>query len=153
MSHLMDRRSTWQTPRAWGRIIPTNPEYVQGAFGTHNQYVGSMMHGTLQIVRVPSGDQLEKYSAQVIKNNGFDERDQVRENGSGGGVIPRRVGEPSPIKHVIYVVKENRTYDQVFGNLGKGNGDATLNLFGDESAPNTRTLARRLGLPDHFYGS
>ncbi|TMD81012.1 MAG: YncE family protein, partial [Chloroflexi bacterium] len=72
-----------------------NPEYVQGAFGPPNQYVGSMMHGTLQIVRVPSGDQLDKYSAQVIKNNGFDERDQVRENGSGGGVIPRRVGEPS----------------------------------------------------------
>src|SRR5207253_1626303 len=84
------------------------------AFGPPNQYVGSMMHGTLQIVRVPSGDQLDKYSAQVIKNNGFDERDQVREKGSGGGVSPRRVGEPWPIKHVIYVVKENRRSDQYY---------------------------------------
>jgi len=130
-----------------------NPGYIQGAFGPPNQYVGSMMHGTLQIVHVPGNDQLKTYSAQVIKNNGFDDRDQVRENGSGGGVIPRRVGEPSPIKHVIYVVKENRTYDQVFGNLGKGNGDASLNLFGDESAPNTRTLARRFVLLDNFYAS
>jgi len=55
------------------------------------------------------------------------------------------------IKHVIYVVKENRTYDQVFGDLGKGNGDPSLALFRDDSAPNHRALARRFTLFDNFY--
>jgi YVTN family beta-propeller protein len=55
------------------------------------------------------------------------------------------------IKHVIYVIKENRTYDQVFGNLGRGNGDPALNIFGDDSAPNHRALARRFVTLDNFY--
>jgi hypothetical protein len=57
----------------------------------------------------------------------------------------------SAIHHVIYVIKENRTYDQVFGDLGKGNGDPTLTLFKDGSAPNQRALARRFTLLDNFY--
>src|SRR5207302_7054480 len=56
-----------------------------------------------------------------------------------------------PIKHVIYIVKENRTYDQEFGSLGKGNGDPALNLFGDESATNSRALQRRFVTLDNFY--
>jgi hypothetical protein len=59
-----------------------------------------------------------------------------------GGVIPRRVGDTSPIQHVIYVVKENRTYDQVFGSLGRGNGDPNLNLF-DEPVADGGEPARR----------
>ena len=62
--------------------------------------------------------------------------------------LPRRV---SAIHHVIYVIKENRTYDQVFGDLGKGNGDPSLDLFKDGSAPNQRALARRFTLLDNFY--
>ena len=57
----------------------------------------------------------------------------------------------SPIKHVIYVIKENRTFDQEFGSLGKGNGDPSLNLFGDESAPNSRALQRQFVTLDNFY--
>ena len=55
-------------------------------------------------------------------------------------MIPRRPGDHTPIKHVIYVLKETRTYDQVYGSLGKGNGDPELNLFGEESAPTTASL-------------
>src|SRR6516162_8829676 len=66
-------------------------------------------------------------------------------------VIPQHLGDPSPIKHIIYVIKENRTYDQVLGSLGRGNGDPSLNLFGDESAPNQRALAKRFVLLDNFY--
>jgi hypothetical protein len=65
--------------------------------------------------------------------------------------VPGNPGEHSPIQHVIYVVKENRTYDQVFGSLGKGNGDPTLDLFGDESAPNARALERDFVTLDNFY--
>ncbi|HEY4026391.1 MAG TPA: beta-propeller fold lactonase family protein [Candidatus Dormibacteraeota bacterium] len=119
-----------------------------------SQYVASMMHGTLSIVPVPSSDRLERFTEQVVSNNGFDERDKVRvPDDASGSVIPRRVGEESPIKHVIYVVKENRTYDQVLGSLGKGNGAPGLNLFGEESAPNIRGLARRFVTLDNFYAN
>jgi YVTN family beta-propeller protein len=134
-----------------------NPGYLQGQYGPPNQYVGSMMHGTLLIVRTPDRGQLERYTEQVIRSNGFDERDGVRvadnEGEHSGSVIPRRVGDPSPIKHVIYIVKENRTYDQVFGDLGKGNGDPNLTLFTDDSAPNIRNLARRFVLLDNYYAA
>ena len=134
-----------------------NPGYQQGQYGPPNQYVGSMMHGTLQIVGTPNRGQLQRYTEQVIRSNGFDERDGVRvadnEGEHTGSVIPRRVGDPSPIKHVIYVVKENRTYDQVFGDLGKGNGDPSLTLFKDDSAPNIRNLARRFVLLDNYYAA
>src|SRR5262249_53930209 len=61
------------------------------------------------------------------------------------------VGDPSPIKHVFYVIRENRTYDQVFGDLDRGNGDPTLTLFGQEVTPNAHALAREFGVLDNFY--
>jgi YVTN family beta-propeller protein len=117
------------------------------------QFVASMAVGSLSIVRVPNQDELDRYTAQVVANNGFDERGQVRMTTAATGqqVIPRRPGDPSPIKHVIYIIKENRTYDQLLGSLGKGNGDPSLNLFDDSSAPNTRELARRFVTLDNFY--
>jgi DNA-binding beta-propeller fold protein YncE len=117
------------------------------------QYVGSMIMGTLSDIKVPGGDELAKYTKQVRTNNRFDGADGQNGNGNGNGasVIPARPGASSPIKHVIYIVKENRTYDQVFGSLGKGNGDPSLNLFGDESAPNQRALARNFVTLDNFY--
>jgi YVTN family beta-propeller protein len=116
-----------------------------------SQFIASMAVGTLSIVPVPRPDELERYTAQVVANNGFDERGQVRAAVAEAQLIPRRPGEPSPIKHVIYVIKENRSYDQILGSLGKGNGDPTLNLFDDASAPNTRELARRFVTLDNFY--
>jgi YVTN family beta-propeller protein len=112
------------------------------------QYVGSMIMGTLSDIAVPRGGQLERYTRQVHANDRFDVRERIDAENS---VIPVRPGGPSPIKHVIYIVKENRTYDQVFGSLGKGNGDPSLNLFGDESAPNQRALARNFVTLDNFY--
>jgi YVTN family beta-propeller protein len=117
-----------------------------------SQYIGTMIKGTLSIIQQPSDKQLDKYTKQVVKNNGFDERDSVRVVGNPKEqVIPRRPGDPSPIKHVIYVVKENRTYDQVLGDLGKGNGDPKLTLFGWDVTPNQHELARRFVTLDNFY--
>ena len=117
-----------------------------------SQFVASMAVGTLSMVPAPGQGELERYTARVIANNGFDERGQVRAVAAAEAqIVPRRPGEPSPIKHVIYVIKENRTYDQILGSLGKGNGDPTLNLFDDASAPNTRELARRFVTLDNFY--
>ena len=65
--------------------------------------------------------------------------------------IPKKVGEPSPIKHVFYVIRENRTYDQILGDLEKGNGDSSLCLFGDDVTPNAHALAREFVVLDNFY--
>jgi hypothetical protein len=65
--------------------------------------------------------------------------------------IPGTVGQPSPIKYVFYVIRENRTYDQVFGDIPKGNGDPTLTLFGEEITPNAHAIASEYVLLDNFY--
>jgi YVTN family beta-propeller protein len=122
-----------------------------------DQYVGSMIVGTLSIVDLPlRADRLARLTTQVVANNGFREGDRARgqsDNGEDASVVPNRPGGATPIRHVIYVVRENRTYDQELGSLGKGAGDPTLNLFGDESAPNTRDLARRYATIDNFYAN
>jgi YVTN family beta-propeller protein len=116
------------------------------------QYVGTMMLGTLSSINVPDWGSLARYTAQVDSNDQFYQ---------GGGVraavatnpVPARVGASSPIKHVIYVVRENRTYDQEFGSLGKGNGDPSLNLFGNDSAPNSRALESSFVTLDNTYAA
>ncbi|MCW2599275.1 MAG: phosphoesterase [Frankiales bacterium] len=103
------------------------------------QYAGSMIVGTLSSVPLPlSAEELAHGSTQVAANNNFD-------------AAKARQAKSSPIKHVIYVVQENRTFDQMFGSLGKGNGDPSLNLFGDESAPNSRALQKQYLTVDNFY--
>jgi YVTN family beta-propeller protein len=116
-----------------------------------DQYSGSMMVGTLSTIGTPDPGQLQTYTQQVRTNDGFADGAQVRGGDQGMSIIPRHPGEQSPIKHVIFVVRENRTYDQEFGSLGKGNGDPKLDLFGDESAPNTRNLEKTFGDFDNFY--
>ena len=106
-----------------------------------DQYVGSMMKGTLSTVPLPlSEDRLSTYSRTVRANDGFDRP------------VPGS-DDARAIKHVIYVVQENRTFDQVFGSLGKGDGDKSLNLFGQESAPNQRRLQREFVTLDNFYAN
>jgi YVTN family beta-propeller protein len=118
-----------------GHPNPTSPKRT-----AEDQYVGSMMTGTLSTVPLPvSATRLADYTAQVRANDGFDE--------------PQTSGRIPAIRHVIYVVQENRTYDQVLGSLRKGNGDASLNLFGPESAPNQRRLQRRFVTLDNFYAN
>ncbi|HEY8717465.1 bifunctional YncE family protein/alkaline phosphatase family protein [Pengzhenrongella sp.] len=122
---------------------PGHPNPESSAPTSPDQYSGSMITGTLSSFDVPSGAQLARATAQVATNN--------RPDTATGEVIPRQPGQPSPIKHVIYVVKENRTYDQELGSLGRGNGDPSLNLFGDESAPNFRRLSKQFTTVDNFY--
>jgi YVTN family beta-propeller protein len=104
-----------------------------------DQYSGSMIRGSVQVVDVPDAGKLAEYTAQVRANN------------QGAARSREKPDSAHAIKHVIYVVKENRTYDQVFGDLGKGNGDPSLTLFKDDSAPNIRELAKRFVLLDNFY--
>src|SRR5436309_6210849 len=68
-----------------------------------------------------------------------------------GNPIPGKLGDPSPIKHCIYIIKENRTYDQVFGDVKKGNGDPNLCIFPEKVTPNHHKLANEYVLLDNFY--
>ncbi len=122
---------------------PGHPNPESTATRSPDQYVGGMIAGTISTIPAPSGDQLAAWTRQVEQN--------VAPVTAPSSVVPAKPGDATPIKHVIYVVKENRTFDQVMGSLGKGNGDPGLNLFGDESAPNMRELARRFVTLDNFY--
>ncbi len=118
------------------------------------QYIGRMFSGTVSVIPVPDGLRLAEYTKQVAKNNGFNEAAQkLIEKGEAtqAHAIPRRVGEPSLIKHVIYIIKENRTYDQVLGDLPQGNGDPNICLFDREVTPNHHALAETFVLLDNFY--
>jgi hypothetical protein len=75
----------------------------------------------------------------------------MESEGAAGNPVPVKVGEKSPIKHIFYIIKENRTYDQVLGDIPEGNGDKNLVLFGENITPNQHALVREFVLLDNFY--
>ena len=115
------------------------------------QYIGGLMKGTMSIINEPSPKQLSVYSQQVYANTPYTKTKELLSEGSDGNPIPKKVGDPSPIKHVFYIVKENRTYDQVLGDIKEGNGDTSLVLFGEKVTPNQHRLAKDFVLLDNFY--
>jgi YVTN family beta-propeller protein len=115
------------------------------------QYIARMFTGTLSIIEVPSMASLGAYSQLVYDNTPYNKEKELLAEGEKGNPIPMRIGEDSPIKHVFYVVKENRTYDQVFGDFPQGNGDPDLCLFPAEVSPNHHKIAEEFVLFDNFY--
>jgi YVTN family beta-propeller protein len=116
------------------------------------QYIGSLMKGTLSIIDTPKPADLALYSAKVYQNTPYKADKKLSTDGEAGNPIPMKVAQgQSPIKYVFYVLKENRTYDQVLGDLKEGNGDSTLCLFGEKYTPNQHKLAREYVLLDNFY--
>ncbi len=115
------------------------------------QYIGSLMKGTMSIIDMPSEKQLSTYSQQVYKNTPYTKEKETHSSGDAGNPIPMKIGDPSPIKYVFYIVKENRTYDQVLGDVAGGNGDTSLVLFGKQVTPNQHKLALDFVLLDNFY--
>ena len=115
--------------------------------------------GTLQVIPIPDAAQLAGYTTAVAENNRLRlralpaARRLPQTRASQALPVPVRAGDPSLIEHVVYVIKENRSYDQMFGDLGKGNGDPSLALFGDDIVPNQRKLAREFVLLDNFYAT
>lgn len=112
------------------------------------QYIGSMFTGVLSVIPVPDGGTLKKYTAQVYANSPYKPAPKTAKEVTA---IPRKAGETSPLRHVIYIIKENRTYDQVFGDIKEGNGDPSLVLFGEDNTPNHHALVREFVLLDNFY--
>jgi YVTN family beta-propeller protein len=120
-------------------------------------------NGTVSIVPVPLPETLQALTQQVIYNNHWDLAQNIA-SASGGKpstkpvALPAKIGDPSLIKHVFLIVRENRTYDQILGDVAAGNGDPSLAVFGDGSAaggtpvtPNVHLLVQRFPLLDNFY--
>ncbi len=130
--------------------LPSEPK-KQGnskGFNSH-QYQGS-----ISIVPVPKKEDLPVLSERVARNMRADALIQSRlpaRQGEPARAIPQRVGEPSLIEHVVYLIKENRTYDQVFGDVGRGNSDPELCIFGKEITPNQHKLVEEFVLLDNTY--
>jgi DNA-binding beta-propeller fold protein YncE len=119
------------------------------------------VRGSVSVVAIPTAPELAAYSTAVAENN------RLTPNGAAGGVaaslaprrtaapqpIPERPGEPTPIRHVVFIIRENRTYDQILGDLGRGASDPSLVIYGRDVTPNTHALSERFVTLDHFFAS
>jgi YVTN family beta-propeller protein len=146
------------------QIVVTNTRGIdaRGPALTFNKGTGTTPatgHGThsttasLTRFTLPSDHEIAKSTATVFAQNGWDATNTKQATGSKAAAVavPKRLGDPSTIKHVFLLVKENRTYDQVYGDDARGNGDPTLAQFGQKVTPNQHALAKQFGLYDNLY--
>ena len=147
-----------------GQIVVTNDKGI-GARGptstidkgpyskkatAHNTYDDT---GSVTVFTLPGASQLTGDTKRVFTDNAWTQIKTINQgkDDTVPSVIPTKIGGSSPIKHVVVIVKENRTYDQVLGDLGKGNGDPALTQFGRNVTPNLHAMANRFGVFDNFY--
>ena len=145
-------KKIWVTNGKGGRSLP-NPKgpnpYLPRTDST--QYIAGLFKGTLSIIPQPASDILSLYSIATYKNSPYNKEIEIIAEGEEGNPIPRKQGDPTPIKYVFYIIKENRTYDQVLGDMKQGNGDSSICLFPQKVTPNHHALAREFVLLDNFY--
>jgi len=120
-------------------------------------YIGRTLSGSVSFIPRPDTAQMAAYTRQVRRNSPYTPGQFQRASLPSHSVVPARVGDPCPIKYVLYIIKENRTYDQVLGDFkdahGKpaGNGDPNLVMYGENVTPNHHQLARDYVLLDNLY--
>lgn len=124
--------------------------YKKGNKNTE-QYIGSLFTGTVSRFAEGDEEKLAIWSKQVYSNSPYSREKELQTAGEPGNPVPMKLGTPSPIKHVFYIIKENRTYDQVLADMPGGNGDTSLLLFGQKITPNQHAIARDFVLLDNFY--
>ena len=120
------------------------------------KYNSHLYFGTLSLVGVPDARELTRLTQCALLNLRYglmQEAGLPARPGQPARPVPERVGEPSCFKHVVYIIQENRTYDQVLGDLPQGNGDPSLCVFGEEITPNHHKVAREFVLLDNTYCS
>lgn len=134
---------------------PEGPQPIQqtdkNGLPVKEKYIGSLFKGTLSIIDVPDVQKLKQYSSQVYSNTPFKPQEHAGLNEVVNNPIPVQKGIQSPIKYVFYIIKENRTYDQMLGDIKEGNGDPELCLFPEKVSPNHHALAKEFVLLDNFY--
>ena len=131
----------------WGSIGEAHGVY---GYNTHRDTA------VLNLIPIPNAKQLQKLTAQVYQNNHWDLAGNIASARGGSAsaapvAIPARIGDPSLIKHVFLIVRENRTYDQILGDVPAGNGDPSLAVFGGADTPNVHNLVQRFPLLDNYY--
>jgi hypothetical protein len=145
-------------------VAPPPTNTTENSYGSSEGVTDLNTHqdlGTVSIVPVPAADTLFTLTEQVFENNHWDLADNIF-SASGGKpnakplAIPERIGAPSLIKHVFVIIRENRTYDQILGDISGGNGEPSLAVFGDNATygsvtPNAHALMQRFPLFDNFY--
>ena len=142
------------------RLVVANIKGVGSTRGLQVERAGQFntyqYHGTLSLVPVPEAKELASLTRQVLNNYRYpllkEARQPARPN-QAAQPIPKRVGEPSVFDHVVYIIKENRTYDQVLGDIPEGNGDPSLCVFGARITPNQHKMVRQFVLLDNIYCS
>jgi DNA-binding beta-propeller fold protein YncE len=136
---------------------PKGPMHAAGAKMGVGQYIGELLKGTLSIIPLPTGEKLEaQMKAWTAQAYSCLPGAAVGKDGKAAGTesdnpVPPRLGVASPIKYVFYVIKENRTYDQVLGDLKPGNGDPSLAIFGETVTPNQHAIAHEFVTLDNTY--
>ena len=137
-------------------ILSEAGEFKQTNGSTVNAYTIHKQLASLSIIPVPDKKTLAAYTAKVKELNLFFRLALVNLAPRKNAVpkpVPERIGEPSVFKHVIYIIKENKTYDQVFGDMASGNGDRRLNIYGENVTPNQHKLATDFLLLDNYFAS
>lgn len=111
---------------------------------------------SVSVIPVPDDKKLKEYTKTVEQSNQLFRLallEKLPRKNIAPACVPERIGEPSVFKHVLYIIKENRTYDQILGDVKKGDGDSTLTIFGRQITPNTHALVDQYLLLDNFYVS
>ena len=119
-------------------------------------YNSHRMLASVSVIKTPDAGQLKAYTDTVIAVNDLSRATLAREkprDGIAPKPVPDRIGEPSVFKHVVYIIKENRTYDQILGDMKQGDGDSALCIYGADVTPNTHKLSEEFMLLDNFYAS
>jgi len=134
-----------------GNILVLNGKGGRSLPNPNREYIGSLFKGTLSIFKFPNSKKLAEYTKQVYANTPYKPAQKKEAAVEAGGPIPNRVGASSPIKYIFYFIRENRTYDQVLGDMPEGNGDSSLTIFGKKVTPNAHKIAREFVLFDDFF--
>ncbi|MFA5326799.1 MAG: bifunctional YncE family protein/alkaline phosphatase family protein [Prolixibacteraceae bacterium] len=132
------------------RIASVSAETGKTSYNSHK------MMASVSIIPVPEKQQLQEYTAKVEKINQLFRLaliDKMPRKSAAPVPVPARIGEPSVFKHVLYIIKENRTYDQVLGDVKKGDGDPSLCTFGEMVTPNAHKLVDEFHLMDNYHAS
>lgn len=111
---------------------------------------------SVSVIPLPEKSMLESYTQEVAQLNLINRLDDLSLLPRADALpkpVPERIGEPSIFKHVVYIIKENKTYDQVFGDLKAGRGDSSLCVFGENITPNMHALAKQFGWMDDYHAS
>ena len=137
-------------------VTASNRIYVANVKGLGSRFAPMVtgFAGTANKIPIPSLDALSKYTAQVYEDGRVPQIKQTQQILRGGQTplpVPYRVGEPSVFQHVLYILKENKTYDQIFGDMAQGNGSSNLCIYPQFVSPNHHAVAQQYVLLDNFY--